>query len=381
MVNTYRGTTLAGQAVEVEVAGQQIAALREISATATLPLIAPPLVDLQHNGAKALAFNRVHENPQTLETVARHALRHGVGRLLATITTQPYEESLESLATIDRQLAADSFLARCYPGVFYEGNYMSREYGWRGVHPEAFMRDPSWVEWEALYRASGERIRKFNIDPSLPGALDSIRAAVAAGILVSMGHCGPDAETIGVAVEAGADLVTHLGNGAPPEIHRHRNPFWTWLADERIRVGLIADGYHLPGDFLRTALKIKGDGAYLVSDSASTAGLEPGIYGGSEIEVGGFTHMTGNKEQLAGAWHQLDRGVERLCELGWSLAASWRQASIVPAAVIGLELPRLEEGMLAEFVLARWDGEALQLEQVVAAGEEILDGPVHPRML
>ena len=89
MANTYRGTTLEGQAVEVEVAGQQIVAVREISATATLPLIAPPLVDLQHNGAKALAFNRVHENPQTLETVARHALRHGVGRLLATITTQP----------------------------------------------------------------------------------------------------------------------------------------------------------------------------------------------------------------------------------------------------------------------------------------------------
>ena len=35
--------------------------------------------------------------------------------------------------------------------------------------------------------------------------------------------------------------------------------------------------------------------------------------------------------------------------------------------MIGLELPRLEEGMLAEFVLARWNGEALQLEQVVAA--------------
>jgi len=137
----------------------------------------------------------------------------------------------------------------------------------------------------------------------------------------------------------------------------------------------------LPGDFLRTALKIKGDGAYLVSDSASTAGLEPGVYGGSEIEEGGFTHMTGNKEQLAGAWHQLDRGVERLCELGWSLEAAWRQASAVPAAIIGLELPRIEAGALAEFVLARWDGAELQLEQVVAAGEEILDGPVHPRML
>ena len=258
---------------------------------------------------------------------------------------------------------------------------MSAEYGWRGVHPEQFMRDPSWAQWEELYNASGRRIVKFNIDPSRSGALETIGAAAAEGILVSMGHCGPDPDTIKAAVEAGATLVTHLGNGAPPEIHRHRNPFWTWLADDRIRVGLIPDGYHLPGDFLRTALKVKGDGAYLVSDSASTAGLEPGVYGGSEIQEGGFTHMKGNQEQLAGAWHQLDRGVERLCELGWTLAAAWRQASVVPAAIIGLELPRIEAGALAEFVLAHWDGKVLELQQVVAAGKQILDRPVHPREL
>ena len=381
MSTRYRGTNLEGNSIEVEVDGERIVAVQKIATDEALPLIAPPLVDLQHNGAKHLAFNRVHESPQTLETVARHALRHGVGRLLATITTQAYEDSLASLKAIDRQLSADSFLARCYPGIFFEGNYMSAEYGWRGVHPEQFMRDPTWAQWEELHEASGRRIVKFNIDPSRSGALETIGAAAAEGILVSMGHCGPDPDTIKAAVEAGATLVTHLGNGAPPEIHRHRNPFWTWLADDRIRVGLIPDGYHLPGDFLRTALKLKGDGAYLVSDSASTAGLEPGVYGGSEIQEGGFTHMKGNQEQLAGAWHQLDRGVERLCELGWTLSAAWRQASVVPAAIIGLELPRIEAGALAEFVLARWDGKALELQQVVAAGAQILDRPVHPREL
>ena len=53
----------------------------------------------------------------------------------------------------------------------------------------------------------------------------------------------------------------------------------------------------------------------------------------------------------------------------------------MPAAIIGLELPRIEVGALAEFALARWDGQALELQQVVAGGEEILDGPVHPRKL
>ena len=221
MSTRYRGTTLEGNSIEVEVDGERIVAVQKIATDEALPLIAPPLVDLQHNGAKHLAFNRVHESPQTLETVAKHALRHGVGRVLATISTQAYEDSLESLKAIDRQLSADSFLARCYPGIFFEGNYMSAEYGWRGVHPEQFMRDPSWAQWEELYNASGRRIVKFNIDPSRSGALETIGAAAAEGILVSMGHCGPDPDTIKAAVEAGATLVTHLGNGAPPEIHRH----------------------------------------------------------------------------------------------------------------------------------------------------------------
>ena len=88
MSNTYRGVTLEGRAVEVEVERDKIVAVGDI-ATGDLPLLAPLLVDLQHNGAKGLAFNRVHQKPETLETVARHALRQGVGGLLATLTTQP----------------------------------------------------------------------------------------------------------------------------------------------------------------------------------------------------------------------------------------------------------------------------------------------------
>ncbi len=375
----YRGQTLAGEAIEVEVEGEKISAIRHITTQDDLPLIAPPLVDLQHNGAKGYAFNSVHEAPDTLAIVARHALRHGVARLLPTFTTQPYEASEQSLRAIDQLLRSDAALSRTFPGIFFEGNYMSHEAGWRGCHDEAFMRNPDWGEWEKLHQASGNRIVKFNVDPSLPHALDTIRSAVANGIHVSMGHCGPDADTIKAAVDAGADLVTHLGNGAPTSLHRHHNPFWSWLADDRIRVGLIADGFHLPGDFLRAVLKVKGEGAYLVSDAASVSGMPPGCYDEVEIEEGGLTHVRGNQEILAGAWHQLDRGVERLCELGWSLAEAWRQASVVPAQIMEIELPRIEAGAAAEFVVAHWAKNTLLLEQVVSMGEEILSAPVHSR--
>ena len=53
----------------------------------------------------------------------------------------------------------------------------------------------------------------------------------------------------------------------------------------------------------------------------------------------------------------------------------------MPAAIAGLQLPPIAEGALAEFALARYSGDGLELEQVVAAGESVLDAPVHPRML
>ena len=130
----YRGTTLAGEAVEVSVEGGKIAATRPITPAADLPLIAPPLVDLQQNGALGLSFKRGHEHPEVLDVVADHALRHGVGRIFATVTTQALEDSVEALRTMATRLQRDPRLARIYPGFHFEGNYLSREFGWRVAH-------------------------------------------------------------------------------------------------------------------------------------------------------------------------------------------------------------------------------------------------------
>jgi N-acetylglucosamine-6-phosphate deacetylase len=250
------------------------------------------------------------------------------------------------------------------------------------MHDRTLMREPRLSEWSALQEAAGGRIRVFNIAPELPGAIETIREAVRHGLRVSMGHCCPDADTIWRAVDAGADLVTHLGNGAPAMLPRHHNPFWTWLADERVKIGLIADGFHLPADFLRAAIAAKGrDKVYLVSDASGHSGMPPGDYGQFQIEPNGKCHLKGT-ELLAGAWFQADRCVERMCELGWSLADAWRQQSVIPAKIFDLPLPALAAGEPAEFVLASWQPQdGLRLNQVVALGRELLDAPVHPKTI
>ncbi len=357
----YRGRLLQGTAVEVSVAQGVIQSVTPVSEDAVLPLLAPPLVDLQHNGALGVDYTQLDDAEAGLDKVAEVLRKSGVGRAFPTVITADFQRTHRSLRAIDECLSRRPDLAQLFPGIFYEGNFMSADEGWRGVHNMHFMSDPSWDVWQRLQEAAGGRIRVFNIDPERPGALATIRQAVAAGLRVAMGHCGPAPEAIRAAVDAGADLVTHFGNGMPPQIHRHRNPLWTWLADKRVKLSLIADGHHLPGDLIRAVANAKGPkGYYLVSDASSASGNPPGDYGDYVIEEDGCCHAK-DQEILAGAWHQLNRGVELLCELGWPLEAAWSQASLAPAEIMGLELPPIEPGRTAEFVVARYGAEGLTL--------------------
>ncbi len=176
-----------------------------------------------------------------------------------------------------------------------------------------------------------------------------------------MGHCGPKADSIRAAIDAGADIVTHFGNGAPAMIHRHENPLWTWLAEPRLKLGLIADGQHLPGDLIMAVMAAKGrDKVFLVSDASGLSSLPPGDYGNVVIEPQGRCSLKEDMRLLAGNWFQADRCVERMCQLGWSLADAWRQQSLIPASIIHLELPQLAAGQEAEFVLARFENNELR---------------------
>ena len=158
-------------------------------------------------------------------------------------------------------------------------------------------------------------------------------------------------------------------------VHRHNNPFWTWLADDRLKLGLICDGFHLPPDLIRVAFAVKGaENIFMVSDASPDSGRPPGDYGDFVIEENGKCWVP-EEDILSGNWFQADRCVEVLCSLGWTLADALRQQCIIPARIIGIDEPRIAPGELAEFVLSRWTGEKLILEQIVAAGEELLTTP------
>ncbi len=384
MSTRYSGRLASGQAVALTVEKGRIAAVRETAPAPDAPWLLPVLVDLQHNGSLGITYNELRDGPPVhLQTIARHLRRHGVGRCLATLTTDPREQMIRTAAQLSRWLDDDPDLDALFPGLFHEGIFMSPEDGWRGVHAQDWILPPDPDYFRTVNDASGGRIRVVNVAPEQPDALAFIETAVAAGVHVTLGHANPDARTIAEAVARGATLVTHFGNGAAPMLHRHHNPLWSYLAHPELRLGLIGDGFHLPPDLVRAALAAKGpDRCFLVSDASGHAGMPPGTYerdgwGKFAISGNGYLHVV-DSEMLSGAWFQIDRGVDFLVSrLGMALPEAWRLCSQTPARILGIDLPDLTAGSEASFVLARWD-DGLVLDQCVHRGQPYLEAPLRP---
>jgi N-acetylglucosamine-6-phosphate deacetylase len=377
---SYKGITLDGQAIQVFVDKDKISGVKKIEPEAELPYILPPLVDLQHNGALGFAYNNMdNDAPAQFRDISSHLIRNGVGRVLATFTTAPYEVLNTAAQTLNNTLSSDSALNKLFCGIFHEGVFISPEPGWRGGHDPAYILPPDWNKLQHLNQLSGKRIKLINIAPEESGALDFIEKAVDSGIKVSVGHCCPDSSVINEAVKRGASMVTHFGNGASPTIHRFKNPFWGFLDSDKLALGLVGDGFHLPPELVRTVLRVKGqESCFMVSDANIYSGCKPGLYhrlGGCDcvIEANGFIHLP-DQDILAGAWFQNNRSVEFLVNcVGLDFAEAWKMCSTTPAYLMNIHLPTLQEGEEATFVQADFENNNLIIKQSVFCGKKHLN--------
>ena len=235
-------------------------------------------VDLQVNGLMGLNFSEPGLTPDKARQAAEALRERGTGAFCPTVVTSPleiYETNLPVLAdAVEEELPA-----RCL-GIHLEGPFISPADGARGAHRRECVRAPDpalYDKWQELARG---RVVLVTLAPDVDGAIELIRHIVRDGrAAVGIGHSNAGARQIAAAVEAGARFSTHLGNGIPSQIDRHRNPLWPQLAEDGLQGFFITDGHHLPADYIKVALRAKGPGRFIVtSDSASVAGLPPGEY-------------------------------------------------------------------------------------------------------
>ena len=183
---------------------------------------------------------------------------------------------------------------------------------------------------------SGNRIVLITLAPERPGAIAFIRRAVAAGVAVALGHTAADGATIDAAIQAGATLSTHLGNGVASPLPRHPNPIWDQAARDDLAASFIADGHHLDMATLRVLARAKGpERTILISDSSPLAGLPVGTYGEWSVDPSGKIVVAGTP-YLAGSNQGLEIGLNNLLSAtAWPIDQLIATVTANPARLLG----------------------------------------------
>lgn len=341
------------------------------------PYIAPGLFDLQINGHGGTWFSQEDLSAEDVIGTLEPHFRYGITRLCPTLITNSFEALAAGFAAIDEACRQEAWVAGMVPGCHMEGPYLSAEDGPRGAHPLQYIRPADWNEFQKLQEISGNRIKLVTLAPECDGAIGFIRKAVESGVVVAIGHTAATGEQILAAVDAGARLSTHLGNGAHGMIRRHPNYIWDQLGEPRLMASIITDGHHLPPAVIRSFLGVKTPlGTILTCDAAGLAGCPPGPYrdGTLDVEIleDGRIVIAGQRQLLAGSGLQTDTCVAHVIDVaGVSLQEAFDMAGRNPARLLGCETIELARGSRADLVLFHYAGPGAPLEilTTIAAGE------------
>lgn len=327
--------------------------------------LSPGWFDLQVNGFAGHDINAPDVEPATVAGMVRRLWQEGVARCCPTIVTQSFEHMARCARAVALACEQDAQIAASVAGIHLEGPYISPMDGARGAHPRQHVRPASWDEFARWQEMAGGRIRLVSLAPETPGALPFIRRLTQAGVKVGLAHTLATTDEIAAAVDAGATLSTHLGNGSPATLPRHPNMIWDQLAEDRLWASAIFDGHHLPASVMKVIARAKGiTRTILVSDAVALARMPPGIY---ETTVGGKVELHPNGRlsvfgtpYLAGSASALKDCVENAVRLaGCSLAQAVQMASTNPAKLlqseVSVDVSDTYEVADTSFTLFQWD--------------------------
>ena len=241
--------------------------------------VVPGFVDTHVHGGGG--FDYATEDPrQAVSGRAFHA-GHGTTTSLASLVTAPLDVLGRQLATL-ADLVEDGHFA----GIHLEGPFLSSAQP--GAPDPSLLRLPDPATVEQLVTAGRGALTVVTLAPELPGADAAIARLLDAGVHVAFGHTDADEDTAAAALDAGASVATHLFNAMRSIHHRRPGPIPRLLADPRVSVELIADGFHVHPDVLRMAVAAAGpDRVMLVTDAMAASGMPDGQFrlGGRAVRV------------------------------------------------------------------------------------------------
>lgn len=346
-------------------------------------VIVPGFIDVHVHG---VAGHDVLDGPGAVRAVAERLPRWGVTAFCpTTIACSP--ASLVGMFDDIARIRTSGHVtgARVLP-AHLESNFINPDYN--GAQPLHCLRKPpaaatavprpvadfaadTYTAEDLLSTIGAHRadIGIITLAPELEGGLDLVRALVASGIRVSLGHSGASYDEAMAAIEAGARHATHLFNRMRPMTHRDPGLTGAVLSSEEIAAELICDGVHVHPAALRVAVAAKHPYRIMaITDGTAGSGLPRGsraTLGGQPITVADTARL--DDGTIAGSVLTMDRAFAMLAgTVGFSLPEAAAMCATTPARELGLQgLGIIAPGAHAD--LAVLDG-AMRVRQTWVGG-------------
>ena len=238
----------------------------------------PGFIDVQVNGFLGVDFSQDNLTEAEFIRVSKELLNRGTAAYVPTIITNSEENYKRNLPIMAKAMEAPELKGRVL-GIHAEGPFLSDKPGAVGAHNPDWVKKPSVEFFKKMQEWADGKIKILTIAAENEGAAELTKYAVSQGVTVSLGHHLATYDDLRKCADAGATLLTHLGNGIPNEVNRHHNAIWSGMACDGLSAMIITDGHHLPPTVVKAITRAKGvANTIITSDASPIAGMPPGEY-------------------------------------------------------------------------------------------------------
>lgn len=327
----------------------------------------PGFIDIHLHGSYGHDFIR---HPQeSVDAVARGLPAEGTTSFLASLTVVSHEDLCSLLSKYGEVVQPEN--AAHFLGVHSEGPFLNHDY--KALMDPLYLRDASWEEFQQMKSSAQGTLKVMTIAPERKSALDLIRREQDVRLMI--GHSAATSEEARAGLEAGAAGFTHLYNAMSQ--HEHRNPgcVTAALLDDACYCELIADGFHVHPDIIRTTWKVlRPERLILITDAMPGKGMPDGHYVFSNLDCvkQGNTVRVKETGRIAGsAITMLDaaRNMKEFCSA--SLDDIARMACVNPSVIAGVRSSKgsIEPGKDGDLIVL---DEKMHLRSVWVEGKCLL---------